>query len=83
MRISDFEIETAAKARFNCARVEIIKYSDTTDPFQKHWNYQPLRGELQVWYGLAIQRVEGGEWQTMGRRRTRDELLAMIESRAC
>jgi lipoprotein NlpI len=69
MRISDFEIESAAKQRFGCAQVAIVKYFD-----QDPWGPQ-----RNMWLGLAIQRVEGGEWQTLCRRPTREKLLDAIE----
>jgi hypothetical protein len=66
-RAIDDAIRAAAKAR---------GYADAAVARQYvHGSHQLDAGE---WLVLSVKRHEGDEWQLLGRRRTRQELLAML-----
>jgi hypothetical protein len=71
MQVTDSLIEATAIRRFGCARASVVQYRDGV----------PLDGERPLWFGLTI--LRGGEWEPIGRRRSREALLEMVEQRTC
>jgi hypothetical protein len=66
-------IEATAKRRLGCESAVVYAY-DVQDPIER----------VRVkWFGLSVQMHTGDEWEPIGRRRSREELLEMIEQRTC
>lgn len=69
------EILDATIERYNCFDAEIIR------------QLVPERGtigsESGEWFCLGIRQHPGSSWECVGRRRTRAELLRMVQNRGC
>lgn len=70
-RSVDDALERAVLARFGAgASVDVVRYLD-----------RELNGSERVpWYVLSIKRGRLDDWQIVGRRRTRSELIRLIET---
>ena len=72
-KMIETEIADATIERFKCCDVEIIR------------QIVPERGKIASesgeWYCLGIRQQPGSSWECVGRRRTKAELLAMVQNR--
>jgi hypothetical protein len=64
-------LEAAALARFGTgAAVSVTRHTD--------WEWNGDRTRVP-WYALSVKRHAGAEFEVIGRRRTRGELLGLLE----
>lgn len=71
--VIDIEIVDASIERFKCADAEIIR--------QLVPERGTVNGESGEWFCLGIRQHPGSSWECIGRRRTRAELLSMVQNR--
>jgi hypothetical protein len=74
MIVTNADIESAAKRCTGATHAMVSQHRDRGYGESK-------RGEFERWYAVSVSH-DGKTWDLLGRRRTRQELLAMVESRA-
>ena len=77
---SDAQIRLAAIERFNVTDANVSRYE--VKPPADRRPTENHEYDLGVWFTLAVKRLADSAWEVVGRRRTRGELLAMIEKRS-
>jgi hypothetical protein len=63
-------IRDAAAKRFNAADVSIVRYRERESAWVT----------AVEWFGVSIRQQPEGPWEMLGRRRTKTELLQMVET---
>jgi hypothetical protein len=82
MNTIDAAIHRAAIERLGCVDVSVVRYVAKAGGY--YWTNHGERIDVGggTWYAMAIKPRPGDEWEQVCRRRTKAELLEMIDQRA-
>ena len=77
---SDAHIRLSAIEHFNVVDATVSRYEVKPPADRRPTEHHQY--DLGVWFTLAVKRLADSAWEVVGRRRTQDDLLGMIEKRS-